>query len=435
VYEGVQLRLNKRVAIKLMSHELATSDEALARFRREAEVTSHLGHPHLVNVMDFGTSDTGEPYLVMEYLDGEDLDRRIRRDGRLSLETAVAIARQVASAVAAAHDEGIVHRDLKPANVSLVKVKGEADFVKVLDFGVSKIKASRTRLTRATAVVGTPEYMSPEQATGLIEEIDHRADQWALGCITWEMLSGHAPFIADDMAALFYQVINMEPHPLSRRAPGLPPEVESVLRRALAKQPADRYPSIKDFARAFEAAAMGFIRDLTPPPMPIPPQTASVRATVAYPDRRPPAELAHSLGKPGIIARARALAAPHLARVTTAMLAAKRRMHPARLKRLYFITGAAVALLVLALVVFWPRKPQIPASTAPTPTTVPKLPEVVTLPAAPSGASARSSPGSSSEPLPRTTKSKTPKGGTSDSLMKAATTRGHPSVQKKPSPF
>ena len=174
VYEGVQLRLNKRVAIKLMSRDLTANREALARFRREAEITSHLGHPHLVNVMDFGTSDAGEPYLVMEYLDGEDLDHRIRRDGRLFLETAVAITRQVASALAAAHDEGIVHRDLKPANVFLVKVKGEADFVKVLDFGVSKIKASRTKLTRATAIVGTPEYMSPEQATGLIEEWPHK---------------------------------------------------------------------------------------------------------------------------------------------------------------------------------------------------------------------------------------------------------------------
>ena len=136
-------------------------------------------------------------------------------------------------------------------------MRDEADFVKVLDFGVSKIKAARTKLTRATAVIGTPDYMSPEQATGLIEEIDHRTDQWALACIAWEMLSGHAPFIADDMGALFYQVINMDPHPLARRAPGLPAGVEPVLRRALAKRAGNRYPSIKDFARAFEAAAAG----------------------------------------------------------------------------------------------------------------------------------------------------------------------------------
>jgi serine/threonine-protein kinase len=156
VYEARQLRLNKRVAVKLMARELASNQEALARFHREAEVTSHLGHPHLVNVMDFGTTEAGEPYLVMEYLDGEDLDHRIHRVGRLPIDTAVAITTQVASALAAAHAEGIVHRDLKPANVFLVKVRDEADFVKVLDFGVSKIKAARTKLTRATAVIGTP---------------------------------------------------------------------------------------------------------------------------------------------------------------------------------------------------------------------------------------------------------------------------------------
>jgi len=151
VYEAVHLRLNKRVAVKLMSRELAANGEALARFHREAEITSRLGHPHLVSVIDFGAAESGEPYLVMEYLDGEDLDHRIRRDGRLSLETAVEITKQVASALDAAHAEGVVHRDLKPANVFLVKVRGESDFVKVLDFGVSKIKAARTKLTRVVS--------------------------------------------------------------------------------------------------------------------------------------------------------------------------------------------------------------------------------------------------------------------------------------------
>ena len=176
-------------------------------------MTSQLGHPHLVNVIDFGSSDAGQPYLVMEFLNGEDLDHRIRRVGRLPLEIAVGITRQVASGLAAAHSQGIVHRDLKPANVYLVHVPGEPDFVKVLDFGVSKIKAARTKLTRATAVIGTPDYMSPEQATGMVDEIDHHVDQWALACIAWEMLAGRAPFAADDMGALFYQVINLGSSP------------------------------------------------------------------------------------------------------------------------------------------------------------------------------------------------------------------------------
>ncbi len=267
VYEAVQLRLNKRVAVKLMARELAANREALARFHREAEITSHLGHPHLVTVIDFGTAESGEPYLVMEHLDGEDLDHRLRREGRLSVETAVHVVRQVASALNAAHDQGIVHRDLKPGNIFLSQIPGEPDFVKVLDFGISKMKAARTQLTSASAVMGTPNYMSPEQASGMVEEIDHHADQWALGCIAWEMLLGRGPFVADDAGALFYQIIHQDPHPLAPRVPGLPADVEPVLRRALNKQPAGRFPSMRDFARAFEAAALGRSADATPAPV------------------------------------------------------------------------------------------------------------------------------------------------------------------------
>lgn len=257
VYEGIQLRLNKRVAIKLMARDLAASREALARFHREAEITSHLGHPHLVTVIDFGQAESGEPYLVMEYLEGEDLDHRLHREGRMPLEAAVRVVGQVASALNAAHDKGVVHRDLKPGNVFLVQIPGEPDFVKVLDFGISKMKAARTQLTSASAVMGTPNYMSPEQATGMVEEIDHRADQWALGCITWEMLLGRCPFVADDVTALMYQIIHLDPPPLAARVPGVPPAVEQVLRRALSKQPANRFSSLREFARAFEVAAAG----------------------------------------------------------------------------------------------------------------------------------------------------------------------------------
>jgi serine/threonine-protein kinase len=236
VYEAVQLRLNKRVAVKVMARDLSANREALARFHREAEITSHLGHPHLVTVIDFGTAASGEPYLVMEYLDGTDLDHRIRQQGRLPLETAVHITKQVASALSAAHDRGIVHRDLKPANVFLLQATGESDFVKILDFGISKMKAARTQLTNASAVMGTPNYMAPEQATGAVDDIDPRTDEWSLACIVWEMLSGRGPFAADDVSALLYQVIHLDPQPLAKRAPNLPPGVEPVLRRALSKR-------------------------------------------------------------------------------------------------------------------------------------------------------------------------------------------------------
>lgn len=256
VYEAVQLRLNQRVAVKVMARELASNAEALARFRREAEITSRLRHPHLVTVTDFGTAPAGQPFLVMEYLEGIDLDQRIRARGRLPLSMVVHVTKQVAAALAAAHEQGVVHRDLKPANVFLVALPGEADFAKVLDFGISKVRAASTQLTKASAIIGTPNYMAPEQATGMLDEIDHRTDQWALACIVWEMLTGRAPFASDDISAVFYQVIHLEPAPLAKKAPEVPPGVEAVLRRALSKSSVERFPSIREFAAALETAAV-----------------------------------------------------------------------------------------------------------------------------------------------------------------------------------
>jgi serine/threonine-protein kinase len=257
VYEGVQTRLNRRVAIKVMDRNLAANAEALARFRREIDVTAKLAHPNIVQISDFGTVPTGEPYLVMEFLDGEDLERRLARVDRVSFAAAVAIVNQLASALAVTHAEGIVHRDLKPANVFLVKVPGQSDFVKVVDFGISKVlKASTTKLTRAQMIVGTPEYMAPEQAAGKVDEIDHRSDQWSLACIAWHMLVGQQPFVGPDVNAILHQVMNGEPPPLGPAlAPLLPGQVESVLRKALSKRQIDRYPTITAFAKAFEAAA------------------------------------------------------------------------------------------------------------------------------------------------------------------------------------
>jgi hypothetical protein len=257
VYEAHHLRLRKRVAVKVLSRAKARDGEALVRFQREATVASRLGHPNLVSVLDFGSSSDGQPYLVMEFLEGEDLDRRIRRAGVLPLPSVIRIARQVAAAVAAVHAKGIVHRDLSPANVFLVHVPGEPDFVKVLDFGVSKMKADQTRVTDASKTVGTPAYMSPEQAFGPSTSVDHRADQWALACIVWEMLSGHPPFCSDDTDALFYQLRYLSPQPLVNEVPDLPAGVEPALLRALKKQPTDRYPSIRDFVRELEIAALG----------------------------------------------------------------------------------------------------------------------------------------------------------------------------------
>jgi eukaryotic-like serine/threonine-protein kinase len=255
IFEARQLRLDKRVAIKVLARELAVNGEALLRFHREAEITSQLGHPHIISVFDFGTTNNGQPYLVMEYLEGEDLAYKLQRKGALPLTATVRVIKQVASALAETHAKGIVHRDLKPANVFIVRVGGE-DFAKVLDFGISKVRAASTALTNASTLMGTPMYMAPEQAKGEVE-LDHLTDQWALACITFEMLAGRPPYVGDDTAALLYQVVHQDPPRLSHFVRSLPIEVERVVHRALAKQPADRFPNVTAFARAFEAAATG----------------------------------------------------------------------------------------------------------------------------------------------------------------------------------
>jgi serine/threonine-protein kinase len=255
IYEARQLRLDKRVAIKVLARELAVNGEALLRFHREAEITSQLGHPNIITVFDFGTTDQGQPYLVMEFLEGEDLADRLHRVKTLALPAAVRVSKQVASALAETHAKGIVHRDLKPANIFLSRIQGE-DFAKVLDFGISKVRAASTALTNASTLMGTPMYMAPEQAKGE-SELDHWTDQWALACITFEMLAGRPPFVGDDTAALLYQVVHENPPPVSQFNTTLPPAVDGVIRRALTKDQNERFPHVTAFARAFEAAATG----------------------------------------------------------------------------------------------------------------------------------------------------------------------------------
>ena len=304
VYEAVQLRLNKRVAVKIMSREHACNTVSLARFHREAEITSRLGHPHLVNVMDFGTSASGEPYLVMEILDGEDLEVRLQKVGRMPLEAAVRITRQAASALGAAHAQGVVHRDMKPANIFLLHVPDEQEFVKVLDFGISKMKAARTRLTRASAVIGTPIYMSPEQTMGRVDDTDHRADQWALACIAWEMLSGSPPFQGDDVATLFHQINRVDPPPLETSGSDLVPGVELVLRKALSKGANERYPSIREFGHALETTALGRWAEVTPP-IQSAPQLELVEASSGHGAVGDAARPVGPFADTGLVARAR----------------------------------------------------------------------------------------------------------------------------------
>ena len=272
VYEGHHTGAGKRVAVKVMHRELLAYPELAARFRREAKVTSELDHPHVVSVFGLGATPAGQPYIVMEFLDGEDLQTRLERVGALPLPTVVQIVNQVASALHATHAAGVVHRDLKTDNVFLVRAPDGAVFAKVVDFGLSKVlKTSATKLTVARAVFGTPEFMAPEQAEGRQDQIDHRSDQWSLACLAWFSATACLPFTGPDVNAVLNQVISAIPTPVGPGAPRLLPEVDKVLRRALSRHRADRFPTIRAFARAFEAAASGVSPDAAPtrrPPTP-----------------------------------------------------------------------------------------------------------------------------------------------------------------------
>ena len=246
----------KRVAIKVLLG--ATTDaESLARFRREAEIASRIGHPNIVEVLDFNALPSGTPYMILEYLEGDSLAGRLRQ-GPMAVEPALEIIRQVGSALHAAHREQVVHRDLKPDNIFLCPTDSGGvltDRVKVLDFGISKIRGSQTVQTQESALLGTPQYMSPEQAYGKNKSIDQRTDVWALGAIVYEMLVGEPAFSGETLAHVIMSIVN-DPAPTLKGRPGVPDRVVHAVDRALQKEPD---------ARFFDVAS--FIADLTGRPL------------------------------------------------------------------------------------------------------------------------------------------------------------------------
>jgi len=266
----------KQVAIKILHTEIADT-EVIARFKREAEIAAKLNHPNIVGVIDYNVSPDGMPYLVLDYLEGETLADRIAR-GPLALDHAMSIVRQVGSALAAAHGAGIVHRDLKPQNIFLVtsEIDGRTiEVAKVLDFGISKIRGSETVKTQDSVLLGTPQYMSPEQAIGQHTSIDERTDVFALGAIVYEMLSGQPAFGGDSLPAVVFQVVYEQPPPLAERAPGVPPGVIDAVARAMAKPPGERFATVS-----------GFVEALTGRPL----ATTRIPAAMAAPRAAPPGE-------------------------------------------------------------------------------------------------------------------------------------------------
>ncbi len=237
VYRGTQLVLERPVAIKVLLGPVSEDTSALARFRREAVATGRLAHPGIVGIVDAGVH-RGEPYLVMELVDGEPLDEVLARRGPLPVDEALSLARQLADALATAHESGVLHRDVKPANVLLAK-DGRA---RLVDFGLAMLtRTEDRRLTLFGAFVGTPEYLAPEVARG--EEPDARADVYALGATLYELLTCTVPFEGSNPIATVLAHFTGVFEPPSRRATGIPPEVDalvaSLLARELDARPAD----------------------------------------------------------------------------------------------------------------------------------------------------------------------------------------------------
>ena len=253
VYLAAHERLPGFFAIKALQAALALHGEFLSRFRREAEIMAGLRHPNVVQVFDFNVSPTGVPYLVMELLEGPDLATEVREGSPLSPAAVMSIVRQVASALAAVHAVGVVHRDLKPANIMLIPVPGQPPMVKVIDFGIS-ISGGAPHLTTDRSVMGTPEFMSPEQALGLRNEIDARSDQFALAALAHTLLAKRPPFSGDTPLATMSAIVNGRPEPLAPHVSWPSAEVERVLLKGMARDREDRFPTVLAFADALEAA-------------------------------------------------------------------------------------------------------------------------------------------------------------------------------------
>lgn len=253
VYRATHIQMENTVAVKILRPDLASDQTAVERFRREARSTAQIRHPNAVAVTDFGvTRDAGIAYLVMEFLEGEDLRHKIKQKRRLDLEETALILSQTCSAVSAAHFRGIIHRDLKPDNIWLIKTEEGVEHVKVLDFGIAKLKASTDVSLTQGAIIGTPYYMSPEQCRG--EELDPGSDVYSLGVILYEMLTGRVPFDGSNPLAVVLKHSTEHPRRLRELRPDIPEQVERVVLRALEKKREDRQTSAVQLAQEFEAA-------------------------------------------------------------------------------------------------------------------------------------------------------------------------------------
>lgn len=296
VYKALQPAMNRLVAVKILHPKLANRKDLVSRFRREARAMSHLTHPNTVKVYVYGELDDGSLYIVMEFLEGKNLNQVVRAEGPMPLERGLPILIQVCSALEEAHKAGIIHRDLKPENIFITQLGGMSDYAKVLDFGLAKVTEREMRpgsviLTQEGMVFGTPEFMSPEQAQG--RTLTPASDIYSLAVILYEVLTGKLPFDAKSPMEFIQLHVMTKPIPIAERAPdkSFPPLLWTVLAHALEKRPEDRYGSAAEFAHALQAVLAGATQVPPFPGGPQRPMMPSAHPPATSPP--PPAALAH----------------------------------------------------------------------------------------------------------------------------------------------
>ena len=262
VYKALQPEMNRMVGVKILHPKLINRQDLVSRFRREARAMSHLSHPNSTKVFLYGELEDGSLYIVMEFLEGKNLNQTVRAEGPFPVARALPILIQVCGALDEAHQAGIIHRDMKPENLFLCQQGKLRDFPKVLDFGLAKVTEREMRpgsliLTQEGMVFGTPEFMSPEQAQGAV--LTPSSDLYSLAVILYEVLTGKLPFDGKGSMDFIQLHVNATPIPLSERVQGLrfPPLLDQVMARALQKKPQDRFASAADFALALQAVVDG----------------------------------------------------------------------------------------------------------------------------------------------------------------------------------
>lgn len=256
VYRGLHEMMDRTVAIKMLQAQHVTDQLSIKRFQQEAQAASHLQHPHVITVYDCGVVATGQPYIVMDFLEGESLSDVIKKENHIPFQRAVPIFAQACDALDHAHQKGVIHRDLKSSNIMLVEVEGRKDFVKVVDFGIAKLTNAsgkmQQNLTQTGEIFGSPIYMSPEQCLG--QTLDARSDIYSMGAVLYESLTGLPPLMGDTIYATMKMHVSEMPERFSQARPDLriPEQIEQIAFKALAKKPEQRFQSMQEFRDALE---------------------------------------------------------------------------------------------------------------------------------------------------------------------------------------